>query len=85
VISGMVIRDGAPMEGAYVRLVGPSGEYVSERRTGADGCFRFHVVPSGDDEWKVVAFGPNAGRVEQAIPPDGDETLIVDISKRGET
>jgi hypothetical protein len=82
VISGMVVRDGAPMEGAYVRLIGPSGEYVSERRTAADGCFRFHVDGEG---WKLIVFGPNAERVEQAIPPDGDETLIVDISKRGES
>lgn len=81
----MVVRDGAPMEGAYVRLIGPSGEYVSERRTGADGCFEFHVAPSaptGGEVWKVIAFGPRTERVEQAIPPDGDERLVVDISNR---
>jgi hypothetical protein len=81
-ISGMIVRDGAPMEGAYVRLIGPSGEYVSERRTGADGCFKFHV-DSGEG-WRIVAFGPKSGRVEQDIPPDGDETLVVDISQRGD-
>ena len=81
-ISGMVVRDGAPMEGAYVRLIGPSGEYVSERRTGADGCFRFPGLPAGSTSWKIVAYGPKADRVEQEIPPDDDETMIVDISKR---
>ena len=80
-ISGMVVRDGAPMEGAYVRLIGPAGEFVSERRTGADGCFKFHVDGEG---WKLVAYGPNAARIEQEIPAAGDETLIVDISKRGD-
>lgn len=79
-ISGMVVRDGAPMEGAYVRLIGPSGEYVSERRTGADGCFKFHVDGEG---WKLIAYGPETARIEQEIPA-GDETLIVDISKRGD-
>jgi hypothetical protein len=70
------------MEGAYVRLVGPSGEYVSERRTAADGCFKFHVVPGAGEAWKIIAYGPEADRVEQAIPPDGDETMIVDVSTR---
>jgi Protein of unknown function (DUF1416) len=78
----MVVRDGVPMEGAYIRLIGPSGEYVSERRTAADGCFAFHVVPAEGESWRVVAYGPKAERVEQEIPPDGDETMIVDISKR---
>ncbi|MGH2687422.1 MAG: DUF1416 domain-containing protein [Actinomycetota bacterium] len=80
-ISGMVVRYGAPMEGAYVRLIGPSGEFVSERRTGADGCFKFHVDGEG---WKLIAYGPGAARIEQEIPAAGDETLIVDISKRGD-
>ncbi|MGH2721400.1 MAG: DUF1416 domain-containing protein [Actinomycetota bacterium] len=80
-ISGMVVRDGAPMEGAYVRLIGPAGEFVSERRTGADGCFAFHVDGDG---WKLIAYGPKAARVEQDVPAAGDETLIVDISKRGD-
>jgi hypothetical protein len=78
-ISGMVVRDGAPMDGAYVRLIGPSGEYVSEQRTGRDGCFRFHVDGEG---WKIIAYGPKAERVEQDIPPGGEETLVVDVSRR---
>jgi hypothetical protein len=78
----MVVRDGVPMEGAYVRLIGPSGEFVSERRTMADGCFRFHVAPAGDPSWRIVVYGPSAERVERDVPPDGDETMIVDVSKR---
>lgn len=46
-ITGTVEKDGAPLERAYVRCVGPSGEFVAEEYTGSDGAFAFHVAEGG--------------------------------------
>lgn len=46
-ITGTVQKDGAPLERAYVRCVGPSGEFVAEEYTGPDGAFVFHVADGG--------------------------------------
>jgi hypothetical protein len=46
IVNGSVVRGGAPMEGAYVRVLGPSGEFVNERRTGPEGTFKLHLTPA---------------------------------------
>ncbi|MGH2691692.1 MAG: DUF1416 domain-containing protein [Actinomycetota bacterium] len=71
--SGTVVRGGVPVSGAYVRLIGPSGEYVSERRTLDDGAFRFHIPPGS---WRVVVFGPGIERQELELASDEEELTI---------
>lgn len=44
-LKGKVVRGESPVEGAYVRLNGPSGDFLSERRTRESGSFRFHLTP----------------------------------------
>jgi hypothetical protein len=44
-IQGVVTSGGKPLGGAYVRLIGPSGEFVSEQYTKDEGTFVFHVAP----------------------------------------
>ena len=44
-IEGVVTSDGRPVGGAYVRLIGPSGEFVSEQYTKDEGKFVFYVAP----------------------------------------
>lgn len=50
VIQGVVRRDGAPLSGAYARLLNASGDFVGEVATGDEGTFRFFAA---DGEWTV--------------------------------
>ena len=44
VIQGVVSRDGAPVVGAYVRLLDSGGEFTAEVPTTDDGGFRFFAA-----------------------------------------
>ena len=44
-INGTTTLEGKPAGGVYLRLIGPSGEFVSEQYTKDDGRFTFHVAP----------------------------------------
>lgn len=50
VIHGTVTRDGAPLPGAYVRLLGATGDFTAEVQTSATGYFRFYAA---DGEWTL--------------------------------
>ncbi|CAM3733155.1 DUF1416 domain-containing protein [Nocardiopsis gilva] len=50
VIQGVVKRDGAPLRGAYARLLNTDGDFVGEVATGDEGTFRFFAA---DGDWKV--------------------------------
>ncbi len=50
VIHGVVTRDGAPLPGAYVRLLGSTGDFTAEVQTSATGYFRFYAA---DGEWTL--------------------------------
>ncbi len=63
-ISGTVQREGAPVGGAYVRLYGPSGEFVAEEYTKDDGAFTFHVAPG---TWKLEARAAGAATLTQPV------------------
>ena len=45
VIQGSVWHDGAPVAGAYVRLLDGTGEFTAEVVTSATGDFRFFAAP----------------------------------------
>ena len=47
VIHGFVTKDGSPFGGAYVRLLGDSGEFTAEVQSSATGYFRFYAA-AGD-------------------------------------
>lgn len=57
VVTGTVQRAGAPVAGAYVRLLDPSGEFTAEVVTSEEGVFRFFTAPG---EWTVRALIPGA-------------------------
>ncbi|MCW2679574.1 MAG: hypothetical protein JWM62_975 [Frankiales bacterium] len=50
VIHGFVTRDGSPLPGAYVRLLGSTGDFTAEVQTSATGYFRFYAA---DGEWTL--------------------------------
>jgi Protein of unknown function (DUF1416) len=52
VLGGKVTSDGAPVGGAFVRLLDATGEFTAEVVSSADGDFRFFAAPG---QWTVRA------------------------------
>ena len=76
-INGTVIRDGQPAGSVYVRLVGPSGEFVAEEYTQDDGVFSFHVAAG---TWTIEARAAGAGTAKQAVEvSSGEKTITVEL------
>lgn len=82
-ISGTTKLEGSPAGGVYLRLIGPSGEFVSEQYTKDDGRFTFHVaVGSWTLEAKAAGAQPSTQTVE--VRRDGDEVAVaVDLGRAG--
>lgn len=75
-ISGTVQKDGAPLERAYVRCVGPSGEFVAEEYTGSDGAFLFHVA---DGTWTLEVRATGVDTKSEQVSADGDKELTISV------
>jgi hypothetical protein len=76
-INGTVSRDGKPAGGVYVRLVGPSGEFVAEEYTKDDGAFAFHVAAG---TWIIEARAAGAETAKESVDvTTGDATVQVDL------
>jgi hypothetical protein len=75
VIQGSVWHDGAPVAGAYVRLLDGSGEFTAEVVTSPEGEFRFFAAPG---TWKVRSLAPG-GKGERTLSADVglNETTVV--------
>ncbi|HEU5474126.1 MAG TPA: DUF1416 domain-containing protein [Actinophytocola sp.] len=68
VVSGRVTAAGAPVAGAFVRLLDAGGEFTAEVVSSPEGAFLFYAAPgdwtvralhrSGNGEAKVSADGP---------------------------
>ena len=63
VIQGQVWHDGAPVAGAYVRLLDTTDEFTAEVVTSPEGEFRFFAAPG---EWKLRSLAP-VGRGERVL------------------
>jgi hypothetical protein len=81
VIHGEVRRGGAPAGGAYVQVLDQAGEFTGERRTGADGAYRFYLSPG---RWSLVAFAPGVPRIAYEVDlGEGEERrLDLDLEAR---
>ncbi|HET7407195.1 MAG TPA: DUF1416 domain-containing protein [Mycobacteriales bacterium] len=76
VVQGRVVRDGQPVTGAYVRLLGESDEFTAEVVTSAAGVFRFFVKP-GSWTLRVLAPGSLSGTAKVSVSEgDVEETEI---------
>src|SRR6476469_4328564 len=64
VVQGQVVRDGAPVPNAYVRLLDRSGEFTAEVPTSASGHFRFFA---GEGEWTLRTLAPKADPVDRKV------------------
>ena len=75
VIQGQVWHDGAPVSGAYVRLLDETDEFTAEVVTSPEGEFRFFAAPG---KWKVRSLAPG-GKGERFVDAEVglNETTIV--------
>ena len=78
-LHGRVMRSGQPVEGAYVQLLGPSGEFVAEVRTDESGRFLFYPVAG---EWVLRLFMHGGDVLEQTVNLSEGQT--VDVQLKGE-
>jgi hypothetical protein len=77
-IAGTVTREGQPLGGAYVRLVGPSGEFVSEQYTKDEGRFQFYVAPGS---WTVEIRAAGAETATKSVDvADSEVPLDVELA-----
>jgi hypothetical protein len=77
VIQGSVWHDGAPVAGAYVRLLDSTDEFTAEVVAGPEGEFRFFAAPG---DWKVRALAP-VGKGERVLAAEvglNETTVAVD-------
>ena len=77
VIQGSVWHDGAPVPGAYVRLLNDTDEFTAEVVASPEGEFRFFAAPG---DWKVRALSP-VGKGERTLAAEvglNETTVAVD-------
>jgi hypothetical protein len=77
VIQGQVWHDGAPVAGAYVRLLDTTDEFTAEVVTSPEGEFRFFAAPG---EWKLRTLSP-IGRGEKVLAAEvglNETTVSID-------
>jgi hypothetical protein len=81
-INGAVSLAGKPAGGVYVRLIGPSGEFVSEQYTKDDGKFTFHVAP-GSWTLEAKAAGAESSTQQIDITAEGPEIQTIEVALAG--
>lgn len=64
VIQGRILRGGAAVDRAYVRLLDSSGEFAGEVPTDGEGSFRFFAAPGA---WTIRVLATGGGRAERSV------------------
>jgi len=64
IIQGTVSKAGAPLGGAYVRLLDGTGEFTAEVVTSATGAFRFFAAPG---DWTLRTLAPQTAALDTAV------------------
>ncbi len=76
VIHGTVVRDGSPLPGAYVRLLGTTGDFTAEVQSSANGYFRFYAAP-GDWTLRTLYRGGSVDTTVTAEKGSAVEAQVV--------
>jgi hypothetical protein len=76
VIQGRVLRGGAPVPAAYVRLLDATGEFTAEVVTSATGDFRFFAAPG---EWTLRALAAGGSGQRSVAADRGLNTLELEL------
>ncbi len=77
VIQGQVWHDGAPVAGAYVRLLDGTDEFTAEVVTSPEGEFRFFAAPG---KWKLRSLA-QVGKGERLVDAEvglNETTLVIE-------
>ncbi|WP_346620259.1 DUF1416 domain-containing protein [Blastococcus montanus] len=77
VIQGQVWHDGAPVAGAYVRLLDSTDEFTAEVVTSPEGEFRFFAAPG---PWKLRSLAA-VGKGERVLSAEvglNETTVVID-------
>jgi hypothetical protein len=77
VVQGVVLRDGSPVSGAYVRLLDGGGEFTAEVPTSATGQFRFFAAPG---TWTVRTLAPKADVVDRQVVAQLGEVADLEVA-----
>jgi hypothetical protein len=75
IVQGTVVRDGAPVPGAYVRLLDSTGEFTAEVQTSASGAFRFFAAP-GDWTLRTLTSGSSVDTPATAVLGEVAEVTV---------
>ena len=77
VIQGTVARDGAPVSGAYARLLDSSGEFTAEVVTSDEGVFRFFAA---DGDWTVRVLAAGGVSVDSSVTAKTGEVAALQVA-----
>jgi hypothetical protein len=77
-LHGRVNSAGRPVEGAYVQLIGPSGDFTAEVRTDESGRFLFYPV-SGS--WSLRVSLPGGSHVEKSVVLNEGQSIEVELTE----
>jgi len=77
VVQGVVLREGSPVSGAYVRLLDGGGEFTAEVPTSATGQFRFFAAPG---TWTLRTLVPKADPVDRVVVAQRGEVAEVEVA-----
>ena len=76
-LHGRITRSGRPVEGAYVQLIGPSGDFTAEVRTDESGRFLFYPLAGS---WEVRVSLPGGSHLEKSVTLSDGQSIDVQIS-----
>ncbi|MDQ3610974.1 MAG: DUF1416 domain-containing protein [Actinomycetota bacterium] len=76
VVHGFVVQDDTPLGGAYVRLLGESGDFTAEVQSSATGYFRFYAA-AGDWTLRTLFRGGSVDTTVTAVQGQAVETSVV--------
>ena len=76
-LHGRVTRSGQAVEGAYVRLIGPSGDFTAEVRTDDSGRFVFYPMAGA---WEVRVSMPGGPRLEKSVTIADGQSIDLQVS-----
>ena len=75
VVHGFVTREGSALGGAYVRLLGSTGDFTAEVQTSATGYFRFYAA-AGDWTLRTLAPGTSVDTPATAVQGQAVEVTV---------
>ena len=76
VVHGFVTRGDSPLGGAYVRLLGSTGDFTAEVQSSATGYFRFYAA-EGDWTLRTLYRGGSVDTAVTAVQGEAVDAAVV--------